>query len=171
MEKLTLTKTQQELLTIITLQKTSPQRLVLRAGIILDYAQSGSKQATANASSTGRQTIYRWITRWQESDAELELLETEYGAHRLSGPAYRRALAAVFDDAPRPGHPTTFTEEQKQRIIALAADEPEKAGIPITHWTCNTLRDAVIDKGIVPTISRSHVWHFLKYSHTPTSSQ
>jgi hypothetical protein len=131
----------------------------------------GSKQATANACSTERQTIYRWIGRWQDSVAELDLLETEYGAHRLSEPAYRRALAAILDDAPRPGHPTTFTEQQKQQIIAVAAEKPEKAGIPITHWTCDTLREAVITKGIVPTISRSHIGHFLKYSHTPTSSQ
>jgi putative transposase len=75
----------------------------------------------------------------------------------------------MFADAPRPGAPATFTEEDKQNILALAAEEPEKADVPVTHWTHILLAKAVVDRGIVPAISSSRVGIFLKESHIATT--
>ena len=94
MEKLILTKTQTKLLTDCVRASTSPQRLVQRAGIILDYAQSDNKSLVASTYSVGRDTVRRWCERWQDCQAELEDLEAEYGAGTLSETKYRREIDA-----------------------------------------------------------------------------
>jgi transposase len=103
--------------------------------------------------------------------SELNQLEKEHSAGTLTKSRYRRELAEMLTDAPRPGHPTTITEEQKAQIIALATEKPEKVGVPITHWTGETVKEAAIAKGIVPTISRAHVSRFLKGRPAPTASK
>ena len=165
MTKTTLTKTQQKLLTAITTRHNSSQKLVLRATVVLEHDKSGNKKTAAANCSVGRETVYRWVNRFSAAREELEQLELEYQAERLSDALYERAIGAILYDAPRPGHPPTFTEEQKQQIIALAAEKPETVGVPITHWTHKRLQDAVIDRGIVPTISSAQVGRFLKQSH------
>lgn len=170
MQKITLTKTQHTLLTNIIHQKTSPQQLVFRAKIILAYVEIDAKQAVADQQQITRDTVYRWIKRWQSVTEELSRLEATYTAGQLSESLYQRALAALLHDAPRPGHPTTFTEDEKQKIIALASEKPETVGVPITHWTHKLLRDTIIARGIVPTISSAQVGRFLKQGH-PAASQ
>jgi transposase len=171
MDKIQLTQTQTKLLTELVQASTSPQRLVLRAGLLLDYAASDDKSAVAKTHAVGRDTVRRWCQRWQSKALELEELETDHLAGKLSERRYRRELAVLLGDAPRPGHPITISANQKAQVIALATDKPENAGIPITNWTGETLKDAAIAKGIVPTISRAHVSRFLKASHAPTPSE
>jgi transposase len=170
-EDLKLTQTQTKLLTELVQASTSPQRLVLRAGLLLDYATSADKSVVGKKHAVGRDTVRRWCQRWQRFAGELERLETDHLAGNLSERQYRRELAVLLGDAPRPGHPVTISEGQKAQIIALATDKPENAGVPITHWTGETLKDAVIARGIVPTISRAHVSRFLKESHAPTAPE
>lgn len=168
MKQITLTKTQQTLLSTITNASTSSQRLVRRANLILVGCTTGNQLATAKQTGYARDTVHKWFLRWQSAYDELEQLETEYTAGRLSGFKYIRALTTLLDDAPRPGHPTTFTEAEKQKIIALATEKPEAVGVPITHWTHKLLRNTIIDKGIVSTISPSQVGRFLKQGYTTT---
>lgn len=169
MKKITLTNTQQILLANITRNTTSPQRLVRRAGIILASEQTPDQTAVARTMKINRNTVSLWLNRWQESGAELDRLEAEYVGGLLSKPMYQRALADILTDAQRPGTPPTITEAQKADILALAAEKPVEAGVPITHWTVDTLRAAIIAKGIIAAISRAHTGRFLKQSHTQTS--
>jgi putative transposase len=111
------------------------------------------------------------LTRWKDAAVELDHLEANFTNQQLSEDLSQRALTAILDDAPRPGAPATFTEEDKREIIALAAEEPEKAHVPITHWTHKLLAKAVIDRGIVKKISSSRVGVFLKESHIKTTSE
>jgi len=171
MEKITLTQTQTKLLKELVQASTSPQGIVLRAGLLLDYASSGNKTEVATKHRVGRDTVRRWSQRWQSLTSELNQLEKEHSAGTLTQSRYRRELAEMLADAPRPGHPTTISEEQKAQIIALATEKPEKADVPITHWTGETLKEAAIAKGIVPTISRAHVSRFLKGSSASTASK
>jgi Homeodomain-like domain len=171
MEKIELTPTQRKLLKELVQARTSPQRLVLRAKLLLDCAESGKKTEIGKKHGVGRDTVRRWSQRWQSGASELNELESEHQAGTLSESRYRRELAEMLADAPRPGHPVTFTQEQKAQIIALGSEKPEKADVPITHWTGETLKEAVIAKGIVPTISRSRVSLFLKGSPAPTASE
>jgi putative transposase len=171
MEKIALTQTQTKLLKELVQASTSPQGIVLRAELLLDYASSGNKTEVAQKHGVGRDTVRRWCQRWQSLTSELEQLEKEHGAGTITQSRYRRELAEMLADAPRPGHPTTISEEQKAQIIALATEKPEKAGVPITHWTGETLKEAAIAKGIVKKISRAHVSRFLKAGSASTASK
>ena len=162
MKKLTLTPTQTKLLTNLVHARTSPQCLVLRAGLILDSAESGNKSSIATKHSVGRDTVRRWYQRWQSYQAELDRLETENQAGTLSDTIYRREIETILADAERPGAPAIFTEEQKRQIIMVATRKPEDEGVPVTHWSHELLVQTVIDKGIVKTISAAQIGRFLK---------
>lgn len=170
MEKLTLTPTQTKLLTNLVHASTSPQCIVLRAGLILDYAELGNKSSVATKYDVGRDTVRRWCQRWQSYQTELDRMETEYQASTLSDRMYRREIETILADAERPGAPATFTEEQKRQILAIAARKPEDEGVPVTHWSHELLTQTVVNKGIVKTISPAHIGRFLKERHTQASS-
>lgn len=77
----------------------------------------------------------------------------------------------MLEDADRPGAPATFTESQKQQIIAMATRKPEDEGVPVTHWSHDLLARTVVDKGIVTSISPAQIGRFLKGSHAAASSE
>jgi putative transposase len=170
-KKLTLTPTQTKLVTNLVHASTSPQCIVLRGGLILDYAELGNKSWVATKYGVGRDTVRLWCQRWQNSQTELDRLETEYQAGALSETKYRREIETLLADAKRPGAPATFTEAEIQQIIAIAARKPEDEGIPVTHWSHEILAQTVIDKGIVKTISAAQIGRFLKERPTQASSQ
>lgn len=136
----------------------------------MDYAVSGNAKKIAELHNTSRETIYRWVTRWQQSFQLLDQWEQEQRQGLLSETRYQRHIKDLLTDRPRPGAPGVFTEEQKQQIVALATEEPKEADVPVTHWTPTLLRQAVIKKGIVSNISISKIWVFLKEGHIKTSS-
>jgi putative transposase len=162
MKNLILTPKQRQLVTNLVRASTSPQGVALRAGLILDYAESGNKSLVATKYSVGRDTVRRWCQRWQSQQAELDRLEAENQAGTLSDTLYRREMETILADAERPGAPATFTEEQKRQIIALATRKPEDEGVPVTHWSHELLAQTVVDKGIVKTISAAQIGRFLK---------
>lgn len=51
----------------------------------------------------------------------------------------------------------TFSLEQILQLFAIACEQPEADGRPISHWTARELADAVIKRGIVERISPRHV--------------
>lgn len=171
MKKVALSKMQYSLLIKVTRGSSNPQRLVFRASIVLAGAEAKNQTSIAKHAGVNRETVHRWLVRWQNAIQELNDLEAKYINQQLSKDMYQRALTAILEDAPRPGAPATFTEEDKRKIIALAAEEPEKADVPTTHWTHKLLAKAVINKGIVPKISSSRVGVFLKESHITATSE
>jgi putative transposase len=171
MKKLTLTPTQSKLVSSLVHASTSAQSVVLRGGLILDYAVSRNKTGAASKHGVGRDTVRRWCQRWQSYQDELEQMESEYQAGRLSESKYRRRIEKMLADADRPGAPATFTESQKQQIIAMATRKPEDEGVPVTHWSHDLLARTVVDKGIVKSISPAQIGRFLKGSHAPASSE
>lgn len=171
MKKLTLTPIQSKLVSSLVNASTSTQSVALRGGLILDYAVSGNKAGVASKHGVGRDTVRRWCQRWQSYEDELERLEAEYQAGTLSESRYRRKIEKMLADADRAGAPATFTESQKQQIIAMAARQPEDEGVPVTHWSHDLLARTVVDKGIVTSISPAHIGRFLKGSHPAASSE
>ncbi len=73
-------------------------------------------------------------------------------------------------DRPRSGTPPTFTAQQVVRIIALACEDPQEAGVPITEWTPRELAQKASERGIVETISARTVERFLcmRLNFSPT---
>ena len=166
-QPLTLTTKQRQCLTDITRASTSPQRLVQRASMVLGYAHLGNQSAVANAVGVDRDTVRLWLSRWRSVQGDLERLEAE----QLSAGLYRRKIECLLSDAPRPGAPPTFSEAQKQQIIALASETPEQAGVPVTHWSHGLLAQTVTTKGIAQSISPAQVGRFLKGSHLTAAPQ
>ena len=171
MKKLALTPTQTKLVTSLVLASTSPQSVVQRGSLILDYAESGNMSRVASQHGVGRDTVRRWYQRWQTCQSELDRLEAEYQAGTTSETRYRREIEALLSDAKRPGAPATFSEAQKQQIIAMATRKPEDEGAPVTHWSHEILAQTAVDKSIVKSISAAQIGRFLKESHPPASSQ
>lgn len=169
MTKLSVTPTQYKALIAIVSAQTTTQRLARRSGIIIDYADSGNAKKTARSHNTSRDAVYRWIGRWKESSELLNHWEREYAEGLLSDSKYLNYIREILTDAPRPGVPSIFTEKQKQKILAIASEKPEKQGVPVTHWTHTLLAQTVIEKGIVPTISTSKIGVFLKEGHIKTA--
>jgi putative transposase len=171
MNKLTLTPTQSKLVTSLVRASTSPQSIVQRGSFILDDAEGGNMSQIASKNGVGRDTVRRWYQRWQTAQSELDRLEAEYLAGTMSLTKYSRAIETLLSDAKRPGAPATFSETQKQQIIAMAACKPEDEGIPVTHWSHEILAQTVVDKGIVPSISAAQIGRFLKEGHVAAPSQ
>lgn len=60
------------------------------------------------------------------------------------------------------GKEPTFTEEQQAEIIELALMPPKLLGLPFTQWSLHKLKDEVIKRKIVSTISHEKIREILK---------
>lgn len=136
--------------------RTEPRWVVERASIIVLAWERLVNQEIAQRVQLGRMAVGTWRRRWRDAWEELTLLECTEPA-RL-----REAIRETLKDAPRSGSPGTFTAEQVTQILAVACEPPEKSGRPITHWTNKELRDEVVKRKVVPSISVSQVGHYLR---------
>jgi transposase len=103
-----------------------------------------------------RQQVGLWRQRWRDAWDSLCVWEcTE--PHRL-----REAILEVLADAPRSGSPGKVTAEQVAQILAVACESPKLSGRPITRWTHRELRDEVIKRKIVASISVAQVGRYLQ---------
>jgi len=67
-----------------------------------------------------------------------------------------------LQDLPRPGAPSRITADERCQIEALACEEPEEAGRPITNWTAREIADEILQRRIVDQISPRHAARLLK---------
>ena len=137
-----LTEDERKELQRIVQKHTAKQSVVKRAKIILLADDGMQHQEIAIKLNIRNNTVTNWVARWKE----------------LSGkPAEDR-----LQDAPRSGAPDKFTPEQLCKIIALACENPEDHGRPVTHWTHRELAAVLVEKGIVESISPNHLGELLK---------
>jgi putative transposase len=132
----------QELTSLIRAHST-PRKLAERARIVLLAADGVSVSETARRLGIWRKTACAWRKRWRWADA------AKNTAERLS-------------DAPRCGAPGKFSPEQVCAIIALACENPEDSGLPISHWSQGEVARQAVKRGIVPSISHGSVGRFFK---------
>lgn len=141
----------------------TPQRLALRAKILLALDQGRSVSAIARDLHLVRNTVKKWCHRWREAQARLR---------KQDDPAAFEALAlAVLDDAARSGKPADFTPEEITQIVALSCEPPQESGRAITHWTHRELADEAIKRGIVAQISPRSAGRFLKRGRSQAPSE
>jgi hypothetical protein len=69
-----------------------------------------------------------------------------------------------LEDLARPGTPARITADQVCQIVAMACEEPEESGRPISHWTNREIADEIKKRGIVDQISPRHAARLLKRS-------
>lgn len=164
--KLIITERQQTILQSLTRSSTCPQAMAQRAGMILLAFDGLANQDIAERVGCERHAVGPWRHRWADAFERLVLTEC---CEKPS--ALPRAIEELLSDRPRPGCPGKFTAEQVTRILAVACEDPEECGRPVTHWTPRELADEVIRRGIVESISPRQVGRFLKWGRTPSPPQ
>ena len=154
--KIVLSKKQKRILTEIAVGTHTPLHLKNRSQIILLAAEEWSNYAIEKDMGIERKTVRRWRDRYSSSYEELNRIETET-PHKT-----RSAIKEILSDAPRPGGPSKFKDEQVAAIIAMACEDPSKFDLPFSHWTPQLLQIEIIKLGIVESISVRQVGRFLK---------
>lgn len=153
--KITVTERQLAVLQELSRSRSEAAFISQRATIIVLAFDKQSNEDISLVVGLERKQVGLWRRRWQQAWESLTLLECAE-PRRL-----REAIRETFRDAHRSGAPGKFTPEQVAQILAVACEPPSQSGRPITHWTQRELRDEVIQRGIVETISESRIWHFL----------
>jgi putative transposase len=162
-----LTERQEMLLRRITRCPTNPQWLVERAGIILEMAAGANNRQVARHLGLIRSTPRLWRGRWLAASTQLAAAEAEDSDDK----ALSKFIESVLADRPRAGAPAEFTAEQVVQIVALACENPETSGRPISRWTPRELADEAVKRGIVQSISPMTVWRFLKGGRSEATSK
>jgi transposase len=162
-----LSQAQQKTLEQIVRCQTSEQRILRRGQILLKANAGLNNEQIAQAFSINRETVQRWRQRWSEAAKAFELEE----AQSITAKALRLRIYSILMDHPRTGTPPTFTSQQVVRIVALACEDPQEAGVPVTEWTPRELAQKAMERGIVESISARSVERFLKGGSTSAPSQ
>jgi putative transposase len=135
---------------------TSQQRLVFRCRILLLYAEGKGIKAIARKLQCDRNTVRKWIRRWEEMHGDLQRLENMDVAANF----YALRVLEPLADIPRPGAPAKFTAEQVVQLIAVACEVLDDSDAPVSRWTQQELAEEAVKRGIVKEISRSTVGRF-----------
>lgn len=134
-----LSETERTQLQQVVKRYSTPQRIALRAKIILLADEGLNHRDIGRELNLSRDMARLWRNRWLDlSTKDIPVLE------RLA-------------DAHRSGSPAAFSLEQILQLFAIACESPEKYGRPISHWTSRELADEMIKQGIVESISPRHV--------------
>jgi len=142
-----LTEAERQALEKLVKRHTIGQQVALRARIILAAADGCNNTQIARRLGITPDTARLWRDRWlQLHDITLDDLSIEERLH----------------DLPRPGAPPQITADQRCQIEALACEEPEESGRPITHWTAREIADEIVKRQIVGHISPRHAARLLK---------
>lgn len=166
-KQLQVTERQEAILQQIIRRSKSPQSQVMRARIVLAGRAYGRRNTEIGRElKISSQTVSTWRGRWLE--ATEQLIEIEDAG---DDQALEQAIMQTLADEARSGTPPTFSAEQVCHIIAVACEEPQLSGRPITEWTPRELADEVIKREIVSSISTSQVARFLKRGAVTTPSQ
>lgn len=136
---------------------TCPQAVAQRARMILLAFDGLANEDIARQVGCERHAVGPWRRRWAEAFQRLILVEC---CEKPS--ALPNAITELLSDRPRSGSPGKFTAEQVTQILAVACEDPEASGRPVTHWTPRELADEVVKRNIVASISARQVGRFLK---------
>lgn len=151
--KVVVTAEQRSILERLVRAYTTRQHIVQRARIVLMSADGLHNVDQARELGTDPQRVRRWRRRWADAWPMIEAAE---GAGDLE-----EVIVELLNDEQRSGRKPIFTAEQVAQIIAVACERPSEASNrPVTHWTPRELRDEVIKRGIVSTISVRHIARF-----------
>jgi transposase len=150
-----LTDAERDALEKLIRRHSTRQQIALRGRIVLAAADGKNNRQIARELGIHVETARCWRNRWLSlHPIALDDLSVE---ERL-------------EDLPRPGAPAEITADQRCQIEAMACEDPEDSGRPISHWTAKEIADEVIKRGIVDHISPRHAARLLKRGRSQTSS-
>ena len=134
----------------------SPLHLKQRAEIILLANERNSNNEIERKMGINGETVTKWRDRYSNENEELLRIEIE------TPKKLKESLKKILSDAQRSGAPTTFNDEEVACIIALGCEKPVDLGLPFSHWSPSLLREEVIKRGIVKSISATQISRFFK---------
>jgi transposase len=109
-------------------KRTTPQRVVERARIVLSSAEGLSGAAICAEVAVSRPTVTLWLDRYEADGVE-----------------------GLLEDRPRSGRPPQISDEDEAEIVRKTLEEkPTNA----THWSCRLMAQEV---GVHPT-TVSRIW-------------
>ena len=160
-----LTSAQTSILASILRKESSIQKLVRRARLVLSLDACKYNQQAADRAGVTRPTACTWRTRWLAASEKLQAAEASDNEKELV-----KVIRDLLADLPGKGTKPKFSAEQVCEIVTLACEQPDASGRATTHWTHKELRDEVIKREIVESISSRQVGRFLKRSGYQASS-
>ena len=134
-----------------------PQRLAVRAQIVLLAAAGHSSEQIVGKLTVTRPMVRKWRRRWSASQDQLRVVEGEE-----SDSAVQSRICEILADASRCGRPSDISPKQILEIIAIACEDPEAAQRPFSHWTPGEVARESVRRGIIESISTRSVDRFLK---------
>lgn len=158
---------QRNLLDKIVRRQTSPQQQMRRASLILSMDEGNNNQQAALNVGVHRESVQQWRSRWLASVPRLTAVEMS----GVSDKELQSIIEEVLMDELREGVPVKFTAQQVTQIIAIACEDPQRSGRPISQWSASLIAQEAILRGIVETISARSVQRFLKRSRLETPSK
>jgi putative transposase len=154
-----LTSAQTNILESILRKESSVQKLVRRARLILALDASKYNQHAADRAGVTRPTACVWRKRWIAASEKLQAAGATGNGKELV-----KVIEELLADSPGKGTKPKFSAEQVFEIVTLACEQPEASDRATTHWTHKELRDEVMKREIVESISSRQVGRFLKRS-------
>lgn len=121
-------------------------RLLVRARIVCEAAQGGSRAEIARRAGVSEKTASKWIARYQSA--------------RLESPA--KAVSDWLADADRTGRPLDLDELFWIDVLALVTSDPSAHGLPITHWSSRELSRELVHQGRVESVHFTTIATFLR---------
>jgi len=132
----------------------------LRFRIALESLAGKQNIEIASSLPCHEQTVLKWRKRfWQHQEALLAYEKSD-GLNPVSDKELVDKIKEILSDAPRPGAPPRISQSDRDRLVALACEPPEKYGLPFTHWTHKELSKQAVKMGII--LSPSHLGRILK---------
>ena len=128
-------------------KRKSPKWLVQRSQIILLLAKGRNLSEIGRQLGIERKTARLWYQRWQKS---LDILDMSLD--NASKKSLESRIKTLLSDAPRSGAPAQITPEQSTHLIAIACEDPQESGRPISHWSGQEIAEEAIKRNIVPQI-------------------
>lgn len=165
--KIQVTERQFSVLEEIVASRTASVRLVQRAQIVLLAFAKHNNEEVGEIVGLNPQQASVWRKRWRADWQRLISIELHEPRSVL-----RKEIESLLADRPRKGRTSSFTPEQQAAIVALACENPAaESDRPIAQFTAREIADEAVKREIVPSISRTTVWSFLKSDRGSAASK
>lgn len=165
--KIQVTERQLELLEEIVSSRTAAVRLVQRAKIVILAFEQRNNEEVGEVVGLNPQQVSVWRKRWRDDWERLILMECNESRSVL-----KKEMESVLADLPRKGRTPKFTPEQQAAIVEVACEHPdEESERPISQFTIREVADEAAKREIVPSISPTQVWAFLKSGQGEAASK
>ncbi len=146
------------ILQAILRRRNAPLWLVTRVQVIFKAVEGCTNTAIAEKLELDRGAVRLWRERWSAATERRQVLEAE----QVSEQELETFIIDSLRDAYRSGAPPKFSAEQVVQVIAVACEDPQTSGYPVSHWTPHEVAAEAVKRGIVASISVRQVGRFLK---------